>query len=391
MENPFNAGSGVPPPFLAGRENHLKIFRNTLRSIDDGHIENLIMSGLRGTGKTVLMEEFNKICIDEGFLPIKRLEFSRKYCDPAEFSKALKYDIRIAIETFSKIQRAKGKIKSAISYLKPKQLGIPAYFYYEPSYDVGTSIPFEDHLKEYLSSNWQIFENSGYKGVVFLFDEFQTISNVPSHDYYVLSDFIGALNEVQKKCKYFAVLSGLPNLRLNVKKAKSYAERMFKTVEVGNLSKEDAKKAIINPLNDSSHRFEKSLTERLVHETGQYPYFIQFYCKEIINNIDKLKIKLKDYERINPIIIKQLEINFFDNRLELLSPDEITVIFAMSKINKNDIPFGMISKKTSPSIKDPSKFLQRLEEKGLIYNFKRGIYRFSVPLLREYLLRKISD
>ncbi|MGI0073187.1 MAG: AAA family ATPase [Nitrosotalea sp.] len=389
MNNPFNPGSGAPPPYLAGRQEHLARFEQMLKSINDGHVENLIVYGLRGTGKTVLMEEFSKLCVSHGFLPIKRAQFSKKYCDPDEFTKALKYDIKTAMGTFSRVKRIKDKFTSILSYVRPKHVGIPDVFYYEPSYSSASGVPFEDHLKEYLTKNWKIFENSNYKGVIFLFDEFHSIYDVPYKKWFVLSDFMGVLNEVQKAgCKYFAVFSGLPNLHLNIKEARSYSERMYKSLEVGNLGKEEAAFAITKPLDKSEYKFEKPLVEKIVTETGQYPYFIQFYCKELINMSDKKKISLSNYDRISPMITKQLDDDFFDPRLEILSDDEQKVIIAMAGATVTDIPFDFIKKRTRMERTTLSKYMKRLEEKGLIYNYKRGIYRFSVPLLKQYLVRK---
>jgi len=199
------------------------------------------------------------------------------------------------------------------------------------------------------------------------------------------------LNDIQKDgCKYFVVLSGLPNLQLNVKKARSYSERMYRSMEAGNLDEEDAKLAITEPLKKSTYKFESALVNELINETGQYPYFIQFYCKEVINNVNKTNISLEEYRRIHPIIIKQLDDDFFNPRIELLSDEERRVIFAMAEISSRDMLFSLIQKKTKMKRYTLSKYLERLEEKGLVYNYKRGIYRFSVPLLREFLCRKLS-
>ncbi|MFZ1076772.1 MAG: AAA family ATPase [Nitrosotalea sp.] len=389
--NPFNPGSGVPPPYLAGREKHLEKFAQMLNRIKEGQIENLIVYGLRGTGKTVLMDEFSKSCISHGFLPVKRSQFSKKYCDPDEFTKALKYDIKTAIRTFSRVKRMKDKFTSVLSYIRPKEVGIPDVFYYEPSYNTTSGIPFEDHLKEYLLANWKVFENGNYKGVIFLFDEFHSVYDIEYKKWFVLSDFIGVLNEVQKKhCKYFAVFCGLPNLHLNVKEARSYSERMYKSMEVGNLNREEATSAIVTPLDRSEFQFEKPLIERIVVETGQYPYFIQFYCKELINMSGKKKILLNDYERFSPSITKQLDDDFFDPRMDALSDEEQKVIIAMAHAKDMDIPFDFIKKKARIERTTLSKYMKRLEDKGLIYNYKRGVYRFSVPLLKKYILRKFT-
>lgn len=390
MRNPFNPGSGVPPPYLAGREEHLNRFNKILDSIEDDHIENVMMYGLRGTGKTVLLEEFNKICIQRNFLPIKRLQFSDKYRDAVEFEKALKYDIRVSIETFSKLSLTRNKVKAAISYFKPKQIGVPNLFYYEPSYEASKDIPFEDHLKDYLTKNWPIFENAGKKGVIFLYDEFHNVIDDKQNKQHVLSDFLGAVNEVQNSGqRYFLVLCGLPNLPLNVKEGRSYAERMFKSIQVGNLDSIAAHQAIEKPLIHSGYSFERKLIDMLSSETDGYPYFLQFYGKEIISNVESVEARVSDFEKVKPLVVKQLDETFFDPRYELASNDEQQVLCSMSKSSGENIPFKFIKKslKTKAQV---GRSLARLEQKGMAYKYKHGMYRFSLPLFRQYLRRKCA-
>ena len=388
--NPFNPGSGVMPPHLAGREIQIESFEKMLDNIEDGQIENLLVSGLRGTGKTVLMEEFYKICSQKNFLPVKRPQFSDKYCDPVEFTKAIKHDLRSVIETFSTLKKTTGRIRSIVNYLKPKAVGIPDIFYYEPSYDSTSGTPLEDHLLKYLTANWEIIKNSPYNGVIFLFDEFHAVKDLKNKRWFTLTDFIGVLNEAQKNnCKYFAVLCGLPTMQVNIKKSRSYSERMFKSLDISNLSKKAAKEAIVEPLKTSNYSFSNDLIDQIVSDTGQYPYFIQFYCKEIINSINKKNIVKTDYDRIKISILQQLEYDFFDPRMELLSDDEKLVLFSMAKIEESDMPFTKIKSISKIDKRKLTNYLKRLEEKGLIYKHERAIFRFSVPMLKDYLQRKI--
>ncbi|MGA3060792.1 MAG: AAA family ATPase [Candidatus Bathyarchaeia archaeon] len=389
MKNPFNPGSGVPPPYLAGRQEQIKKFDDLLDNVKGGAIENVLLTGLRGTGKTVLLDEFQGLCISKGFLPIRRSQFSDKYCNSEDFEQALAYDVRVAIETFSHFAKFKRGVGAALSLIKPKSVGIPDLFYYEPAYETKRSEPFEDYLTNYLTKNWPIFENAGYSGVVFLYDEFHTVIDRKTHGQYVLSDFIAALNEAQRKgSKYVAVFCGLPNLRLNVKKARSYSERMFSDIVIGNLAEEEARLALDRPLEGADYKFSKELVDDLIHDTGGYPYFIQFFGKGIITNAGVQEIGLGDYKRIKPGIIKDLDIGFFDPRFELASNEEQAVLCGMSMLNKENIPFEFIKKATGKNRESIFRSLDRLEKKGMTYNYKRGIYRFSVPMFREYLRRR---
>lgn len=374
------------PPYLAGREHELEQFTKMLRRIGDEHVENLIIYGLRGVGKTVLMNEFNKICIDEKLLPIKRPQFSDKYSDPVEFTKAFKYDLRTGIETFSTLTKLKRRFFSSVSYLKPKSIGAEGLFYYEPSYEQTDNTPLENHLIDYLTKNWKIIEKSDYKGVIFLFDEFHTVQDIKTKRWFTLTDFLGVLNEIQKQgCKYYAVLCGLPTLQFNIKKSRSYSERMFKSMEISNLTRQSAVLAITEPLKKSDHAFSAELVNEIIKDTEGYPYFLQFYCKEIINNISKKNIEKSDYDRIKHSIVQQLEYDFFDPRMEALSDEQKKTLYFMSKIDSSEIQFKDILRLAKMDKRKLSKHLLRLEEKGLVYNYKHGVYRFSVPMLRDYL------
>ena len=387
-DNPFNPGSGTTPPFLAGRDQELAMFEDILESITKGKLTNVILTGLRGTGKTVLLNEFREICQREKFFPIMISQFSLKHSYPEEFNNALKYKMNRAAEMLSAKKKIVRKLQSVGSLLKPSAVGVPGVVYYEFAYKPD-SIPFDYHIENYLSSNWQIFEMNKYNGVVFLFDEFHFISDDVMRRRFVLTDFIGAINELQKnKIPYHLVLTGLPKLLLNIKKARSYSERMFTTIELNNLSRGEAASAISRPLNDSPRSFSRDLIDAIVDDTGQYPYFIQFYCRAIIERIRKKRINLRDYESIKPNITEQLDHDFFSSRIESLTKNEKEVLVSMASIAKEDLEFKDIRTTSTISKNSLSQYLSRLETKGLIHRHKHGTYRYSLPLLRDHVIRK---
>ena len=128
----------------------------------------------------------------------------------------------------------------------------------------------------------------------------------------------------------------------------------------------------------------------MVEDTGGYPYFLQFYGKETISNTTVSNITLKDYQRIKPLILKQLDADFFEPRFELASRGEQKALCAMSRFAGTNVPFGFIKSKARMSKNDASVSLGRLEKKGMAYSYKRGEYRFSLPMFRNYLARKCS-
>ncbi len=108
--NPFRPGSGLLPPYLAGRDRELARFSQMLQRMQEGQVHNLMVQGLRGVGKTVLLKEFVKICTDNKFLPVTQLQFSSKHSDPAEFTRALQYDLDSAMGNISRVEKTKQKL-----------------------------------------------------------------------------------------------------------------------------------------------------------------------------------------------------------------------------------------------------------------------------------------
>ena len=387
--NPFNPGGGVMPPYLAGRQAEIDTFVHMVRRIQDGQAENILVHGLRGVGKTVLMNTFNKMCAESDLLPIGKAQFNKKHSDPEAFAQILKHGVRTGIETFSSLERARRKFLSAVKYMRPKAMGVPHLMYYEPSYDPGEQTPYEVHLQDYLVKNWEIIEKSEYRGAVLLFDEFQAVRDVPKRSWYVLSDFVGVLAEVQKQgCGYFAVLSGLPTLKSCVHEARSYSERMFRLLGVGSLCSVDAKKALAEPLRGSPYSFSSDLIERVVMDTGGYPYFLQFFGREIINNAAGHRISLNDYTRIRRMIMARLDTDFYDQRFDALSCDQKRVMVAMSKAGEDGASVSDVEPIAGISKASLVQHLVRLEEKGMAYRHSHGTYRFSLPLIGEYLRRR---
>lgn len=382
--NPFRPGAGVDPPYLAGRERELDVFDVVLRSTRNGNIKNILLYGLRGVGKTVLLGKFASMCRDKKFLPVTKYTYGRGDSDPAMFTSGLKRVLRSAIESSSRVEAAKGRLRSAGQYLKPSAVGVSG-FVYEPSYGGDTTEPMSDHLVDYFTKNWKIITELGYEGAVLLLDEFHAVNDV-NGKWYTLGDFLAAINEVQRQgCRYPVVLSGLPFLTKNVKKGRSYTERMFKLVKVSSLAEFDAKKALLQPLDGINCKFSPALLNAVIEDTGRYPYFIQFFACEILQRIDKDNISLRDYKSVRTKILHSLYDDFFDQRMADLIPGEKNTLDCMAMIPDADMRFSSIMKAAGASKGTVSTHLKRLEEKGVVYRSDHGLYEFALPLLRPYL------
>ena len=163
---------------------------------------------------------------------------------------------------------------------------------------------------------------------------------------------------------------------------------MFGTVDVAGLGHEDAKKAISEPLIGSKYDFSPDLIDQVAKDTGGYPYFLQFFGREIINNAGKAHITLGDYCCIRKMITVRLDGDFYDQRMDALSTAQRKVLITMSKIDGDGVPVSKICSVADMGKASLVQHLVRLEEKGMVHRYGRGAYRFSLPMLREYLRRR---
>lgn len=385
MPNPFMPGNGIEPRYLAGREEYVGSFEKSLQSFESGLPRNTVVSGLRGTGKTVLLRRFKVIAESRGWLTVER-EFNERFSNEDDFAEAIIGDIISKATEVSLVQKAKQLGKKIADVIKPEELTAHGIIY-KPFYKSKKHL-LEDHLKEMLVKNWEVFKKAGKKGVVFLYDEFHTVRDAKDKKSFPLASLLGAVSYAQRNgCNYYLCIGGLPIITTNLKNAKTYTERMFEFREVGNLDKKEAEHAIVNSLKSSEYEFEQDLVDKVVSETRGYPYFIQFYGYFIIENTTKKKIGFADFTKIRGKLLTELDASFFRDRLNLASGKEKEVLFAMAKIGESEIETSQIIKTSKIGKAILMELLKRLIEKGLIYRAGRGKYGFTLPLFRDFLLR----
>ena len=205
-----------------------------------------------------------------------------------------------------------------------------------------------------------------------------------------LASFLGALSYAQRVgCRYYFVLSGLPNLKTNLKEAKTYTERMFTFKEAANLPQDEAKKAIVEPLKKSDYSFEPQLIDKIVDESRGYPYFLQFYGFYLIKTSGSQKVGIKDFNKKRVDLCHELDISFFEDRYNLASEKEKLVLLAMAKSKSEKISMKDLSRFSKMEYHSLIENLKRLIDKGLIYKYSRATYAFTTPLFMEYLQKQI--
>ena len=381
MNNPFRPGNGIMPPYLAGRKNEIFWFENSLTSALSLP-QNLVLSGIRGTGKTVLLRIFENICTKKKWLFVRR-EFNNKLNQEGEFLNALLTDIV-----------AKTKGISLVKKLRKPLIGFKERYKEEIDGDIISILiqkykgPLGDRLEAILKDVYNAILEAGYNGLVLLYDEFHFIEDGKVNDNYPLSLLLESLSHVQQEgLRYYLVLSGLPPLFPNLVKAKTYAERMFSVKNIGNLSKDASFKAIKLPLEDAGINFTDELINTIVEEAQGYPYFLQFYPYYLIQNIPKKRITLKDFKEMYPLLLKELDESFFMGRFNRASDGEQKILFEMAKLG-SEIKFSELREKAKIDKNYLNQILISLIEKGLIFRISRGKYKFTLPLFEKFLLRK---
>lgn len=381
VDNPFRPGNGVMPPYLAGRKDEILWFEKSLDSALSLP-QNLVLSGIRGTGKTVLLRIFEEICTKRKWLVVRR-EFNSKLNQEGEFLNALSTDI---------IAKTKGV--SLAKRLRKPVVGFGGGYKEDIQGDFISILiqkykgPLGDRLEAILTDVYETIDEAGYNGLVFLYDEFHFIEDGKVADNFPLSLLLESFSHVQEEgLRYYLVLSGLPPLFPNLVKAKTYAERMFSVKTVGNLSNEASQKAISLPLKYSEIVFTDELVNTVVGETQGYPYFLQFYPYYLIQNVPKKKIGLEEFNGMYHLLLKELDESFFLGRFSRASDSELKILWEMAKLCP-EIRFFELREKAKIGKNYLNQILISLIEKGLIFRVGRGKYKFTLPLFEKFLLRK---
>lgn len=381
MDNPFRPGNGIIPPYLAGREKEILWFKNSLDSALSLP-QNLVLSGIRGTGKTVLLRKFEEICIKKKWLFVRR-EFNSKLNQEGEFLNALLTDIITKTKGVSLAKRLK---KPVIGFKKDNIDNTEEDIIYILTQKYKG--PLGDKLEAILEDVCESIYKAEYNGLVLLYDEFHFIEDGKIGNNFPLSLLLESFSHAQQKgLRYYLVLSGLPPLFPNMVKSKTYAERMFSVKNIGNLSREASQKAIRLPLKKSKITFIDELINTIVEETQGYPYFLQFYPYYLIQNIPKKKIGLIEFNEMYPLILKELDGSFFSGRFNRASDSEQKILLEMAKLVP-EIKFSELREKTKIDKNYLNQIMISLIEKGLIFRIGRGKYKFTLPLFEKFLLRK---
>lgn len=384
IANPFAPGAGAPPPELAGRDSILNDATLAIQRNKSGKsARSFIYVGLRGVGKTVLLNEVQAIAEREDALT-DFIEVSKN--EP--LSVVIIATMRAALLKLDRLKGVNEKVKQGLRVLKGFVGAVKVKYHdIEFSLDVDSETGVADSgtlsrdLAELFVATGEAAE-SRRSSIVILIDEIQ---NLPNEEFEAL---IMAVHRVdQKKLPVLIVGAGLPLLVKLTGDAKSYAERLFEYPPIGALMPEDVRRALAEPLEESGVKINADAVNLIMEKTQGYPYFVQEWGYQSWNAASKSPITRVDVEKCSKVAIQRLDQNFFHSRYERLSEQQKTYLRAMAEIGPGPHKSGNVAKLLGKETSQLGPTREGLIQNGMIYSPKYGYAAFTVPLFDEFMKR----
>jgi AAA ATPase-like protein len=384
VKNPYAPGAGTPPPELAGRDELRETIRIALARVRAGRpTKSILMVGLRGVGKTVLLDRMREEAEGPGIHTI-RVEAPENRSLPA----ILAPQLRQALLRLSRITKAKQLAQRALrglagfaKALKLKYQDIEVGFDFEPEPGLADNGDLENDLQALLELAGAAAKAAGTALAIFV-DELQYI------DEEELAALITALHRTaQRNLPVVLVGAGLPQLPGRMGRAKSYAERMFDFPQVGPLSQEAASIAIAKPASDQGAKVTRDALQRIFEKTHGYPYFLQEWGKHAWDTAKASPITLRDVDLASQGAIAALDESFFRVRFDRLTPLEKKYLRAMAELGAGPSRSGDIADQLERDVRSLGPMRNQLIAKGMIWSPSHGDTAFTVPLFDEFMRR----
>ena len=386
--NPYTPNAGARPPVLVGRDDQLAGFDLLLTRLEDGHVEqSMIITGLRGVGKTVLLSEF-RLRADARAWAVVEIEVSKH--DDTEFRRVVAREARRALFAISASASWKAKARRAAATLKSFSLTVAPDGSLTAGLDVealegsADSGMLDSDLTDLLVALGEAAQEHG-TGVIFLFDELQFLSTRQ------LEALIAGMHRtVQRALPITMVGAGLPQLPELAGEAKSYSERLFKFPAIGRLSEPDARAALSEPALRGGASFETSGVDFILEYTEGYPYFIQEFGKAVWDLAVGPEITLGEVHHARGVVEEKLDSSFFKVRLDRTTDLEKAYLRAMAELGPQAQPAGEVAALVDRTSQQVGPTRARLIEKGLLFTPSYGYAAFTVPQFDRYMKRTIA-
>lgn len=384
VRNPFTPGAGTPPPELAGRDDLLEQVGIALQRVRLGKpTKSVLMIGLRGVGKTVLLERMREDA-EANHIETLRIEAPEHRSLPS----ILAPELRRALLKLSRNERAADLARRALRglagfarALKVKYQDLEVGIDLDPEPGLADNGDLELDLQALLEASGEAAAG-GETALALFIDELQYVSEDE------LAALITALHRcAQRRLPVVLVGAGLPQLRGNMGRAKSYAERLFEFPVIEPLSPEASRDAIVKPAQVEGVDIEPAAVEAMVSATQGYPYFLQEWGKHAWDVADDSPITLADVEVATTTAIAALDAGFFSVRLDRLTPTEKRYLRAMAELGPGPHRSGEIANVLGRDVRSLAPVRSQLIGKGMVWSPSHGDTAFTVPLFDDYMRR----
>ena len=386
--NPFSPGAGSPPPELAGRADMLIQARLTLGRIKAGRYEqSLMLVGLRGVGKTVLLNRIREIAEDTGY-GVVMIEATENRSLPELLLPALRrilYQLDAMAGVSDKVKRSLKVLRSFVGAIKLKLGEVEVGMDIDPEKGTADSGDLEADLADLFVVVGEAAQDRN-TAVALIVDEIQYLSENE------MSALIMAIHRVsQRQLPMVLVGAGLPQLIGLAGRSKSYAERLFSYPYVGPLSASDAKEALRGPVAQQHVAFTEEALDELATVTHGYPYFLQEWGYAAWNLAPASPIDAAVVKRATTVAIKKLDGSFFRVRFDRLTPREKDYLRALAELGEGPHRSGDIADALGMKVQSMAPLRSGLIKKGMIYSPAHGDTAFTVPLFDQFMKRTMPD
>jgi len=382
--NPYTPNAGAPPPALVGRDAELEAFEILLERLRRGYAEqSLLITGLRGVGKTVLLGAFESRARAAGWITVAAEITKNEPFGPRMGGLVRRALLQVAPKSTwtDRIRRAAGALRS-FSITVASDGSIGAGIDIEPLEGTADSGNLSDDLTDILVALGEAAQERE-TGIAFLLDEVQFLAAV---EFEAL--IAGLHRTVQRQLPITLVGAGLPQLPRLAGEAKSYAERLFTFPRIGRLSAEQAEAALAAPAAALGVRYEPGAIEVIVDYTEGYPYFVQEYGKIVWDLAPEGEpIGREVAEQAQGAVEAKLDESFFRVRAERTTELELRYLRAMAELGPGEHTAGEVAAVLGRRTEQLGPTRARLIDKGLVYTTGHGRGDFTVPQFDRYLRR----
>jgi hypothetical protein len=384
VNNPFSPGAGNPPPALAGRGDIVNRAMIALERIRNGRsAQNMMLVGLRGVGKTVLLKRIENLAKGQGYIVLK-VEAEENKDLPTllypHIRQAL-FSLDFGQNVSAKVKRGLRVLKSFLGHVKIKSNDVEVGFDFDAERGTADSGILDADFAQLLIALAEAAQDRK-TAICIIIDELQYVSETELGSLIMSAHMIA-----QSSLPVIVIGAGLPQLVGAAGKARSYAERLFEFPEIGPLDLDDARKALQEPARTKGVDFTDEALDEILRVTRCYPYFLQEWAYQAWDIADASPITDDVVRRATDAAIKHLDESFFRVRFDRLTPREKQYLRALADLGASAQRSGDIAEKMGVAVNTVAPVRNSLIKKGMIYSPAHGDTAFTVPLFDQFMKR----